>query len=230
MSAAGGVISGAGDPGLLAARGLVKSYGPRRVLDAVDLRLGTGEAIAILGPSGSGKTTLLRIIAGLDLAEAGEVEIDGKLASVAGRVLIPPYARGIGVVFQASALWPHMTVAQNIAFAVQGRKGEESKARVAELLDEVGLAGFAERYPDQISGGEARRVALARALAAHPRLVILDEPLTNLDVDRRSQMLDLILRSIRHSGAGLIYVTHEAGEAERVAGRVLVLREGRLGV
>lgn len=207
----------------------MKTFGTQRVLDAVELTVASGESIAILGPSGSGKTTLLRLIAGLDAPEAGEVEIGGRLASRPGRVLIPPHARGIGVVFQSSALWPHMTLAQNIAFALHGPRREGALARVAALLAEVGLEGFADRYPDQISGGEARRVALARALAADPRLLLMDEPLTNLDTERRAQMIDLILRSVEHAGAALIYVTHEAEEAARVAGRVLVMREGRLG-
>jgi iron(III) transport system ATP-binding protein len=210
------------------ARGLVKTFGTHRVLDAVDLTVASGESIAILGPSGSGKTTLLRLIAGLDVPEAGEVEIGGRLASRPGRVVIAPHARGIGVVFQSSALWPHMTLAQNIAFALHGPRREGAQARVAALLAEVGLEGFAERYPDQISGGEARRVALARALAADPQLVLMDEPLTNLDADRRAQMLELVVRSIQRTSAALIYVTHEAEEAARVAGRVLVMRQGRL--
>jgi len=218
-------------------RGVVKAFGDRRVLDEVSLDVPAGASVAILGPSGSGKTTLLRLIAGLEVPDAGEIAIGGRTVSRAGRVEVPPHQRGIGFVFQSSALWPHMTAAQNVAFGMGGRgdrSGRDGRAgRVASLLADVGLAGMEDRYPDQLSGGEARRVALARAIAADPALLLMDEPLTNLDADRRAQLLGLIVETVARTGATLVYVTHEAEEAARVgggAGRVVVLEGGRVAV
>jgi len=215
-------------PDRLLARDLVLRRGARAVLDGLTLAVAAAERVMVLGPSGSGKTTLLRLLAGLDAPDAGVIEIDGRLASMAGRVVVAPHARGVGMVFQSAALWPHMTAAQNIGFGLGGRPGFDVRARVAEMLERVGLAGMGERYPDQLSGGEARRVALARALAGDPRLLLMDEPLTSLDPDLRSAMLDLVDRMVAASGASLVYVTHVADEAAKLAGRVVVLEGGRL--
>ena len=213
---------------LVAVRGVVKAYGSHRALDGVDFAVAERETVAVVGPSGSGKTTLLRMIAGLEAPDSGEVHVGGRLASGPGRVIVPPHQRRIGFVFQSSALWPHMTAAQNIAFALHGVPRDTVRARVAALLQQVGLAGMADRYPDQQSGGEARRVALARALAADPELLLMDEPLTNLDLERKSQLLDLIVSSAAASGASLVYVTHDAAEARAVARRVVAMCEGRV--
>lgn len=219
-------------PALVELRGIAKRFGDRWVLADLDLEIAAAERLAIVGPSGSGKSTLLGLIAGLGAPDAGEVWIAGTQASRPGRVLVPPHARGIGFVFQSAALWPHLSAAQNIAFALAGRRPKpdrrERDRRVAELLDELGLSGMGGRYPDQLSGGEARRVALARALAIAPRLLLLDEPVTNVDAGRKAQLLELILRSAEHSGAALVMVTHDMGEAAAVAGRRLRIEAGRL--
>lgn len=225
-------LSPARPPALVELRGLERRFGDRMVLAGLDLEIAPGERLAIVGPSGSGKSTLLGLIAGLGAPDAGAIWIAGILASRLGRILVPPNARGIGFVFQSAALWPHLSAAGNIAFALDGRRPKLDRGardrRVAELLDEVGLAGMGARYPDQLSGGEARRVALARALAVAPRLLLLDEPVTNVDAARKAQLLELIVRSAEHSGAALVMVTHDMGEAAAVADRRLRIEGGRL--
>ncbi len=215
-------------PDRLRVRDLVRRRDARIVLDGLALDVAPAERVAVLGPSGSGKTTLLRLLAGLDAPDGGVIEIDGQVASTAGRVRLAPHRRGVGMVFQSAALWPHMTAAQNIGFAVHGRSAPETRARIVEMLARVGLEGMGERYPDQLSGGEARRVALARALAGDPRLLLMDEPLTSLDPALRADMLDLIDRMLAACRASLVYVTHLADEADRLAGRVVELDAGRL--
>ena len=142
--------------------------------------------------------------------------------------MLAPHLRGIGLVFQSAALWPHMTVAGNIRFGLAGLPAAEARARLAEVVEQTALCGLEQRRPGELSGGEARRVALARALAPRPRYLLLDEPLTSLDSDLRGELLGLIRAVTRESGAGLIYVTHDREEAATVADRTLVLREGRL--
>ena len=185
-------------------------------LEGVSFQVADGASLAIVGPSGSGKTTLLRLIAGLEVPDEGEVWLDGQLASRSGWCLAP-HRRGVGLVFQSSALWPHMTIAQNILFGLRGLPRQEAQGRLRELLVQTGLEGLERRYPHQLSGGQARRVALARTLAPAPKHLLLDEPLTNLDARLREDMLDLILAAATRSGATLLYVTHQREEAARVA-------------
>lgn len=199
-------------------------------LEGVSFQVADGTALAIVGPSGSGKTTLLRLIAGLEKPDAGEISLDGHVASRPGWCLAP-HRRGVGLVFQSSALWPHMTVAQNILFGLHDLPRQEAQGRLRELLALTGLEGLERRYPHQISGGQARRVALARTLAPAPRYLLLDEPLTNLDARLREGMLNLILAAVRQTSATLLYVTHQREEAAQVARSALVLESGRvLGV
>lgn len=208
-------------------QGLRKEYGPVLALDSLSVEFPAGSVTTILGPSGSGKTTLLRVIAGLELPTAGKVFFDGELASAPdwGR---PPNRRGLGFVFQSSTLWPHMTVAQNVAFGLLGRPRAEIRKRVADILASMGLAGLEKRYPNQLSGGQARRVALARSLVTRPQRLLLDEPLTHLDPDLRHKFLDLIRETAAARELTLIYVTHHADETQGLDGRVLTLRNGRL--
>jgi len=206
--------------------GIRKSFGERTVLDGVALEAEAGSLTAILGASGSGKTTLLRLIAGFDRADAGTIELGGRMVE-GPRTFVPPERRGIGYVPQDGALFPHLTVGGNVAFGL--RNGRRAAAeRVEELLELVGLAGFEKRVPHQLSGGERQRVALARALAADPSLVLLDEPFSSLDVELRTTMRREVVEVLRSTGVTAILVTHDQDEALSIADRVAVLQHGTI--
>lgn len=206
---------------------VTKSYGKARALEDVSLQVTTPEPLVILGPSGSGKTTLLRLIAGLEMPDAGEIHINGSLASRPGWAL-PPHRRNMGFVFQTPALWPHMTVAGNITFGMNGLSRDRMRGRLRELLEDFDLHGLGERYPDELSGGEARRVAIARCLAPEPRYLLMDEPLTNLDRELKRKALARIALAVRDTRAFLVYVTHDPDEARKLSGRVIFLDAGRV--
>ncbi len=200
-------------------------FAERAALDDVSLKICDGEVVTVLGPSGSGKTTLLRVVAGLQRLDAGRVVLDGRdLAAV------PPHRRGIGLVFQDHALFHHRDVAGNVAFGLrmQGKPAPEIEARVRELLDLVGLAGFERRSVTTLSGGEQQRVALARALAPEPRVLLLDEPLGSLDRRLRDRLLDDLARLFEQVSATAVYVTHDQAEAFALGDRVAVMRSGKL--
>ena len=204
-------------------KGVTKYYQTTKAVDRISLEIPNRTSFVILGPSGSGKTTLLRLIAGLEKPDEGEIYINEMLVSCPDLV-IPPYKRGIGFVFQTPALWPHMTVAQNVRFGLPSGSDES----VRELLTNTRLVDLANRYPSQISGGEAHRVALARALAPKPKYLLFDEPLTNLDPDLKDEMLILIKESVTETGASLVYVTHDAGEAEHISDHLIMIKNGRI--
>jgi len=204
-----------------------KHFGAVTAVNKVSLEAPANSSLVILGPSGSGKTTLLRMIAGLEIPDEGEIYIDGTLASRSAWA-IEPHKRGLGFMFQSSALWPHMTVAQNIMFGLHGISRNEAGQRLHELLENVLLTGLERRYPHQISGGEARRVALARTLAPKPPGLLLDEPLTNVDAELKSKLLLYIKQTVARTKACLIYVTHDNAEAAQISGRVLTLKQGHL--
>jgi ABC-type Fe3+/spermidine/putrescine transport system ATPase subunit len=212
---------------MIEVKGLTKFFEGVKAVDHVSFNLPAGESVVILGPSGSGKTTLLRLIAGLEIPDEGQVLINGELVSEPGGVL-SPHRRGIGFVFQTPALWPHMTVAKNVLFGLNGTPGRDARRRLNELLKEISLTGLEGRYPSQLSSGQARRVALARTLAPRPKCVLMDEPLTNLDPDLKGQLLTFIKKTTGQEGASLLYVTHDADEARVISDRALILREGRL--
>ena len=212
---------------MVVVRNVSKNYGRVRAIDGVSLEVPSGESLVIVGRSGSGKTTLLRLIAGLEIPDEGEIYLNGRLASSKKGVLAP-HLRSIGFVFQVPALWPHLTLAQNIRFGIKGLSRPLARARVSELLSQMNLDGLGGRYPHQVSGGEARRAALARALAARPALLLMDEPLLNLDPDLKEQMLSLLCELISRKETGVVYVTHDAAEAERISKQRLVLEQGRL--
>jgi iron(III) transport system ATP-binding protein len=193
----------------------------------VSLQVSPGEALALLGPSGSGKSTLLRLIAGLETPDTGRIWLDGALASEPGWAL-SPHRRGVGMVFQRPALWPHLTVAQNILFGLGGWPRSDADARLAEVVRLVRIGGLERRYPHQVSGGEGQRVALARAVAPRPPILLLDEPLSGLDPELHGQMLDLINAIRQERPVTMVYVTHHASEAAAVTDRVARLRHGRL--
>jgi ABC-type Fe3+/spermidine/putrescine transport system ATPase subunit len=210
--------------------GIGVTLGGRRILVGVSLAVAPGEILGVLGPSGSGKTTLLRLVLGLETPDVGEVRLDGGVASRDGRILVPPELRGLGVVFQDLALWPHLSVVGNLEFglAARGLARQERRERTAAMLSRVGLAGFERRRPGELSGGERQRVAIARALATRPRAVLFDEPLASLDAVLRAEMLGLFGKLLRERGTAAIYVTHDARELVGLADRVAVLEAGRI--
>ena len=213
---------------MIACAGIGVSAGGRSILSDVTLALADGQRVVLMGPSGAGKTTLLRVLAGLMVPERGTVTVGGRLASVPGKVLVPPSQRGIGFVFQSAALWPHMTVAQNVLYGLADLPKREAQDRVRQVLAACRVQGLAERLPQQLSGGEQRRVALARAIAPRPRHLFMDEPLTSLDSDLKGELLDLITRVIAVDATAVLYVTHEEDEARAVGGTRLHLSGGRL--
>jgi ABC-type Fe3+/spermidine/putrescine transport system ATPase subunit len=209
---------------MLIIKDLSKSYDGKKIINRLNCSLKPGERICVLGPSGSGKTTLLRLICGLEKPDDGEIRLDGSLISSAD-VMMEPHRRSVRVVFQDAALWPHLSVYQNIRFGIQTLPRDEQEQRVMVLLKAVGLQDFRERMPARLSGGEARRVALARALATSPKWLLMDEPLTNLDAELRGMILDLILQVVPPE-TGMVYITHDASEAKRVALKTLRFPQG----
>ncbi|MCL6509352.1 MAG: ABC transporter ATP-binding protein [Anaerolineae bacterium] len=193
----------------------------------LSFELPKGTLLALLGPSGCGKTTALRLIAGLETPDAGEIWLNGQC--VAGPTCwVPPEARRIGMVFQDYALFPHLTIGQNVAFPLNKWKPADRERRVAELLALVGMAGYAERYPHQLSGGQQQRAALARALAANPAVVLLDEPFSNLDAALRKTMREEVRSILRAANATAIFVTHDQEEALSIADQVAVMDRGAI--
>lgn len=176
---------------MITLKGVSKYFGTIRAVEDVSLKVTSDSLVVLVGPSGGGKTTLLRLISGLDTPDSGEIYIDGLLASNAGYSL-EPHQRNLGFVFQTTALWPHMTVAQNIIFGLTGKPKVEVYNRLHQLIVATSLEGLERRYPHQLSGGEARRVSLARTLAPQPKHLLMDEPLSNLDPELRNSMLSLI--------------------------------------
>jgi iron(III) transport system ATP-binding protein len=212
----------------LECRSLRKAYGERVVLAGVDLTVPAGTLTAILGSSGSGKTTLLRIVIGFVTADAGTVSIGGTLVTDSRSVHVPPEKRLIGYVAQEGALFPHLTVAQNVGFGLP-RADRKLGSRISDALDLVGLdRGYADRRPHELSGGEQRRVALARALAPRPALVLLDEPFSGLDAALRGETRAAVLDALGGAGATAVLVTHDQGEALSMGREVAVLRDGEL--
>ena len=216
----------------IALRGVSKSYGEKRVLRGLDLELRSGECFTILGPSGCGKTVILRLIAGFEKPDEGSVVIgDRVVADAAGGRFVPPEERRIGVVFQDYAVWPHKTVRGNVAYPLEVAKvaQRERDERVNAAIEQVNLGGLASRLPYQLSGGQQQRVALARALVARPEVMLLDEPLTNLDAKLREEMRFEIKDLQRQSGVTILYVTHDQEVALAISDRIAIMdAEGRI--
>jgi iron(III) transport system ATP-binding protein len=208
---------------------LTRRFGDVAALQSVSFSVADGAFLALLGPSGCGKTTLLRLIAGFDRPDAGEIRLGEEIASRPGHVLAPEL-RGIGMVFQNYALWPNMDVAGNVGFALKVRRlpAQERARRVAEALENVGLGGYEKRRTSELSGGQRQRVALARCLAMQPRMVLLDEPLANLDAHLRETMQTEFRRLHRKAGTTFVYVTHDQGEAMALADSIAVMDRGRV--
>lgn len=207
-------------------RNLSKAFGGRTVVDDVSLSVLPGQVTCLLGPSGCGKSTTLRMIAGVEDQDSGSILVDGQVISdAAGSV--PPEGRAIGLMFQDFALFPHLSVTQNVGFGLRTTKAETSD-RVAALLAKVGMSRHAQAYPHELSGGEQQRVALARAIAPKPRVMLMDEPFSGLDDRLRDDIRDETLDVLKEEGTAVLLVTHEPGEAMRMADEIALMRDGKI--
>jgi iron(III) transport system ATP-binding protein len=218
------------DP-LLNVASLVKRYGDHMAVNAINFTVRQGEFFTLLGPSGCGKTTTLRLLAGLETPDAGEIMLAGRcLAAPSRGVLVPADKRDMGMVFQSYAIWPHLTVFENVAFPLRARRQPKTviEKRVREALELVGLGGLEQRGATELSGGQQQRVALARAIVYTPALLLLDEPLSNLDVKLREQMRSELHALHRRLNLAVVYVTHDQGEALALSDRIAVVNQGRL--
>jgi iron(III) transport system ATP-binding protein len=215
-------------PGI-AITGLTKRFGDVVAVAALDLAVRPGELVALLGPSGCGKTTTLRLVAGFMAPDGGEIRVGDRVLSSPAAV-IPPERRRMAMIFQSYALWPHMTVSQNVAYGLRfaGTPRAQRDVKVDEMLRAVQLAGYGARYPGELSGGQQQRVAVARALVVEPEILLLDEPLSNLDASLREEMRFEIRRLHERFGITTLYVTHDQAEAMVISDRAAVLRNGRV--
>lgn len=214
---------------MLSIRNLTKQYvqSVDAAVQDIAFELKDGEILALVGPSGCGKTTTLRLIAGLEHPDAGEIRINDRIMAN-GATFVPPERRGIGMVFQDHALFPHLTVYHNIAFGLRGKSRAETQAIVYEMVQLVGLGALVDRYPHALSGGERQRVALARALAPHPVLLLMDEPFSSLDTDLRIEMREQVRALLKSIHATVLFVTHDQEEALFMGDRLAVFRKGRI--
>ena len=207
--------------------GVTAQYGALTVLHDVSLSMAAGEVLSLVGPSGSGKSTLLRLIAGIERPTGGRIAIDSNVVAGPSRFVNPEH-RAVGMVFQDFALFPHLTVSQNVAFGLRALDRRQSAETVTRMLDRVGLTRYASSYPHTLSGGERQRVALARALAPCPRILLMDEPFSSLDSRLRDHVRQQTLDVLRETGTTTIVVTHDPDEAMRIGDRLVLLRDGRI--
>jgi iron(III) transport system ATP-binding protein len=214
-------------PASLGVEGVSKSYGGRKVLADLSLDIKAAEVVCLLGPSGCGKTTLLRLIAGMEPLDAGRLLMDGREIATPTHA-VPPDKRGIGLVFQDYALFPQMSVIDNVAFGLHGMSRTEQRAAAGVAMARVGLTALADAWPYMLSGGEQQRVALARAIVPRPRVLLMDEPFSNLDRRMRDAVREDTVALLRETGATCIMVTHDPEEAMRVADRIVLMRDGRI--
>lgn len=214
---------------MLRIEGVTMRYGPGEppAVEGLGLEVERGEVLALLGPSGCGKTTTIRLIAGFEAPEAGRIELAGRLLA-GGGTFVPPERRGVGIVFQDHALFPHLTVEANVAFGLARLSAASRAERAREVVETVGLKPLAGRYPHELSGGQRQRVALARALAPRPSLLLLDEPLASLDAQLKEEMIAELKEVHRRFGVTTLYITHDQAEAMRIADRLALMRSGAI--
>ncbi|MBY6072204.1 ABC transporter ATP-binding protein [Marinobacter salsuginis] len=219
--------NGLSGPSLMLDRVHCQFHGDTVVRD-INLHLEAGEVVCLLGPSGCGKTTLLRIAAGLQMPSSGKVFLGRSLVSAPGGVQVPPEKRNVGLAFQESALFPHLTVLENVCFGISNLPKKQKQARALDLLERLGMAGSANVYPHTLSGGQQQRVALARALAPSPRVMLLDEPFSSLDARLRDQIRDDTLHVLKELNTATLLVTHDPEEAMFMADRIALMRDGEI--
>ncbi|MEA2116860.1 ABC transporter ATP-binding protein [Halovibrio sp. HP20-50] len=212
----------------LSLRGVQHTFAANQVVKGVDLDIAPGEVVCLLGPSGCGKTTLLRIAAGLEVLQKGEVSLEGVSIAAPGKRHVPPEKRNVGLAFQDSALFPHLSVLENVAFGLKHLPSQQRRERAVELLTQLGMGDYVETYPHMLSGGQQQRVALARALAPRPRLMLLDEPFSSLDARLRDRIRDDTLHVLKKLGSATLLVTHDPEEAMFMADRIALMRDGKI--
>ena len=215
-------------PDVLTVKGVHHSFGSLAAVRGVDLAVAPGEVVCLLGPSGCGKTTLLRIAAGLEKLQQGRVTLNGQEIAVPTGRHVPPEKRNVGLAFQDSALFPHLSVLENVTFGLKSEPTRQRRERALGLLEQLGMAAYAESYPHMLSGGQQQRVALARALAPSPQLMLLDEPFSSLDARLRDRIRDDTLHVLKGVGAATLLVTHDPEEAMFMADRIALMREGEI--
>jgi len=211
-------------------KNIFKSFDTIPAIKNVSLEIKAGERVVILGPSGCGKTSLLRMIAGFVVPDQGSISIDGTLVANDGKSVVEPENRQIGMVFQDLALWPHMTVYKNLEFGLTAKKvsKRERNDRINQILDKVQMSEFKNSFPGNLSGGQQQRVALARAIVMRPKILLMDEPLSNLDFDLNFLLRKEILKLQEETGITLLYVTHDRDEAFSLATRIIVMKHGQI--
>ena len=213
---------------IISVQNITKSFEKLPVIEKLSLEIKKGKITSLLGSSGSGKTTILRLIAGLETVDEGRIFIDGKVVSEDKKLLIPPSQREIGFIFQDLALWPHMSVYENIALGLELKKSKDIKTKISEILEFFGILKLQNRYPNQLSGGQQQLVAIARSLVLNPKILLLDEPLSNLDVKLKTKIKDQIKELQKSFSVTIIYVTHDHHEAFSLANEIVVLNNGKI--
>ena len=204
------------------------SYGEQPLLQDFSLAVDSGEICCLLGSSGCGKTTVLRLLAGLEVPQKGNISIDGKIVSSSGQIRVKSSKRSLAYIFQDLALWPHLNVYENVAFGPRENKWKDVKARVEEMLEFFGLQEMAGRYPHQLSGGQQQMLAIARSMVMQPKVLLMDEPLSNVDVKLKHKILELVKELREKFGLSIVYVTHDHREAFAIADKVVVMNKGRI--
>ncbi len=208
--------------------GITHFYGDKPVLQNLSLNVEANQLTCLLGDTGSGKSTILRLIAGLETPQKGQISIQDKLVTQSQKIIVPPHQRNLGYIFQDLALWPHFTVYKNIAFGLEERKEKDVKNKVFEMLDFFGLHEQAKKYPHQLSGGQKQLVAISRSLILKPKILLMDEPLSNLDVKLKRKILEHIKNLKKDFDLTIVYVTHDHKEAFAIADKIMVLNEGKI--